>query len=316
MKKLKEGLLRDGSHNQNGAGITIMRKETKLALLFLLPALLIVWIQEIPPFIYALVYSLYHYNVAAQWTGIYFSGLENYRRLVFDPYVLIGFQKMFEFWAICIIEELIIGFVLALLLHRITRGKTIYRSVIIIPFAISSVVASYVWRLLLNPTFGVLTYYLNLIGVKLGDPFSNPSLAMLAVSLVNTWRWLPFMTLALLAGLEALPPEPYEAARTEGASALQRFRYITLPGLKNIIFILILIRTVWLFKEADVIHLITGGGPGLATQVIELRLYKIMFEQWDLGYACAITWIQFMISLAVVEVLSYYYSRMFRGRFE
>jgi len=291
-----------------------MKRTTKTALIFILPALLAVWGPESLLFIYAVFYVFYHYVLTKVFLGVYFNGLDNFRRLVFDPKFFHSMRITGIYVVFSLILETFAGLGIALLLNKEIRGKIIFRSLLILPMVTAPTVVAFIWKILLHPTLGVLNYLLSLIGIAPHDWLGNPSIALYTVVFIEFWQWTPFMALVLLAGLEALPPDPFEMAKTEGAGRWLVFRRITLPMLGPVFVIAVLIRMIWLFKYFDVIYTLTRGGPGVATNVVGMEIYRVAFREWNIGYGLTLGWIQLLIVLAIVEIFLYYCRDLFIRR--
>jgi multiple sugar transport system permease protein len=190
------------------------------------------------------------------------------------------------------------------------RGRSVFRSLLLVPMMLPAVVVGVVWRLMLNSNFGALNGTLKGIGVNT-DALTwtgSPKLAMASVIVADVWQWTPFMFLILLAGLQAIPQEPYEAALIDGASGWQTFRHVTLPLLKPAILIALLLRTMDLLRVFDQIFILTEGGPGFATETVSLYIYRTAFRFSNFGYAAAMSFVLLMIT----NVISVGYIRFLR----
>jgi multiple sugar transport system permease protein len=201
--------------------------------------------------------------------------------------------------------EFLLGLGLALLLNAQIRGRGFFRASLLVPMMLPPVVVGVVWRLMLNPDFGAINGTLKWFGVRTESLTwtASPRLAMLSVIAVDVWQWTPFVFLVLLAGLQAIPQEPYEAALIDGSSRWQTFRHVTLPLLKPAILIVLLLRTMDLLRVFDQIFILTEGGPGFATETISLYIYRTAFRFFDFGYAAAMSF----VLLALTNVVSAIY---------
>ena len=212
--------------------------------------------------------------------------------------------------AIALTFEFFIGLALALLLNAQMRGRSVIRAVLLLPMMLPAVVVGVVWRLMLNSNFGAVNGTLKGIGIN-ADALTwtaSPKLAMASVIVADVWQWTPFMFLILLAGLQAIPQEPYEAALIDGASAWQTFRHVTLPLLKPAILIALLLRTMDLLRVFDQIFILTEGGPGFATETVSLYIYRTAFRFSNFGYAAAMSF----VLLLITNVISVGYIRFLR----
>ncbi|WP_246830722.1 carbohydrate ABC transporter permease [Rhizobium binae] len=194
------------------------------------------------------------------------------------------------------LAELVLGLMLALAAQRITRGKGIVRTLMLMPILIPPVAIGNMWRLMYNPEFGIIAYLANqFAGVRL-DMLGSTSTALLAVIIVDVWHWTPFMFLILLAGLEGLPEEVIQASHLDGASSLQRLRFVVLPMLWPAIATAFVFRSIGAFKVFDQIYLLTSGGPGVSTEVLSLYVFKVFFQNNELGYGALLS----LVTIAVV----------------
>jgi len=280
-------------------------RQRALLLPFLLvaPAVAVLLALSIYPLIYSITVSL---QVAGAWS------LGNFARLLSDNFFLTAMAHTFVYAVAALTCEFLLGLGLALLLNSQIRGRGLFRAALLVPMMLPSVVAGVVWRLLLNPNFGAVNGTLKQIGIDT-EPLTwtaSPSLAMLSVIAVDVWQWTPFVFLVLLAGLQAIPQEPYEAALIDGSSRWQTFRHVTLPLLKPAILIVLLLRTMDLLRVFDQIFILTEGGPGFATETISLYIYRAAFRFFDFGYAAAMSF----VLLALTNVISAVYIRLLQRK--
>lgn len=261
---------------------------------FLLPGLLFLFVIDLIPLLYAAWVSLYEWWLV-QPRGIRFVGAGNYARLLRDPAFWQSVTVTTLFTVGAVVVELVVGFALALLFAQPFRFLRPLRVVLLLPLFVVPVVGATMWRVIFHPEMGVLNYYLGQLG--LGQPawLSDPTLALVSITLVDAWRTIPFMFLVLCAGLEVLPTELFEAAAVDGASRWQAFRHVTVPLLAYIMLVAVLIRGMDAFREFDIIFVLTAGGPGTATETIQLLAYRF-FGLGHMGLANAIG----MVTLALV----------------
>jgi multiple sugar transport system permease protein len=266
---------------------------------FLVPGVFFLLAIDMVPLVYSFWVSFYQWWLVRP-RDIRFLALGNYLSLAADP----AFRRsvlvtcIFTFGAV--LAEFLAGLALALLFAQPFRFLRPLRAVIMMPLFVVPVVGATMWRLILHPEMGVLNYYLGLLG--LGNPqwLADSTMAMFALILVDAWRTIPFMFLVILAGLETLPAELYEAARVDGASWLQSFRFITLPLLAYIMLVAVLIRGMDVFREFDIVFVLTGGGPGTATETIQMLNYRV-FGLGHMGQANAIG----IVTLILVALMCY-----------
>jgi len=230
---------------------------------------------------------------------LHFVGADNYALVGGDP----GFWDALRVSALYVTTttgiELVLGFALALVLSRRLRGLGIVRTLLIIPMAMTPVVVGLTWRLLYTPPFGLVNYSASLVGIDLPPMLTDPVLAFVAVVLVDVWQWTPFMMLLVLAGLQSLPNEPFEAAAVDGASRLQALRYLTIPMLKGIVLVALIFRGVDAFDTFDTIYVLTRGGPGTVTQTLTMFDFFQAFRWFHYGYAAAVAVIMLVMLWAV-----------------
>ncbi len=279
-----------------------IRRERWVPLLLLAPALIVLLALTVYPLLYAVRVSFRAADDEA-WT------LVNYARLFTDRFFAEALWHTFVYAGTAVTVEFFLGLGLAWLLDRHIRGRSLFRALLLIPMMIPPVVVGVIWRLLYNPNFGAINGTLQQWGIDTSALVwtASPRWALLSVILVDIWQWTPFMFLILLAGLQAIPQEPYEAALIDGSSAWHTFRHVTLPLLKPAILIALLLRTMDLLRIFDQIFILTQGGPGFATEVISLYIYKTAFRFFDFGYAVTMSFalllITNLISLAFIRLI-------------
>jgi len=282
------------------------RRALLLPLLFIAPAVAVLLVLSIYPLIYSVTISLQRETPSGvAW------GLGNFARLFTDNFFWTAMAHTFVYAVAALACEFLIGLGLALLLNAQIRGRGFFRASLLVPMMLPSVVVGVVWRLMLNPDFGAINGTLKQFGISTESLTwtASPKLAMLSVIAVDVWQWTPFVFLVLLAGLQAIPQEPYEAALIDGSSRWQTFRHVTLPLLKPAILIVLLLRTMDLLRVFDQIFILTEGGPGFATETISLYIYRTAFRFFDFGYAAAMSF----VLLALTNVISAIYIRLIQA---
>ena len=283
--------------------LRFMRTE-KHYLLLLAPLLIFVFAIAIYPLAFSFFISFFKFRLTDPDQVKTFLGLENYISAFRDPQVIKSVSNTLVFVFGTVTLELVVGLGLALLLASETRLMQFIRSSFLMPMAIPPLVVGLIWKSLYNVDFGVIPYYLKLMGLDVGrGPLGEFSTAMFAIILIDLWQWAPLLMFIFLAGLKSLPTEPYEAARVDGASRWQSFWSITLPMLKPTILIALLLRTTQSFKVFDIIFATTAGGPGTATTVLNYHIYTVGMTFFDMGYAAALA----NILLVIVAVFSVLY---------
>jgi len=232
-----------------------------------------------------------------------FVGARHFAALPGDPLVRAGMLNTTLFALLSVAAEMVLGFLLAYFVSRIVAGRVMYRTIFLLPILIPGIVIGAIWKLMYNPDFGIINQALGVVGLSGHDWLGDGRLAFLSVVAVDVWHWTPFVFLLLLAGLEALPQDPAEAARVDGASAWQELRYVTLPMMMPTIVVTLVFRLIVSFKVFDEIYLLTGGGPGTATEVVSFTIFRRFFTEDREGYGAAISVVVLFV-LALVSILA------------
>ena len=279
--------------------------------LFLIPALVLLAVLLLGPFLYMVGVSFTDLSYALPDHDGNFVGFDNYRRLMReDPVFWQSFITTLTFVFSVVSIEFVLGFALALLLFHHIQRRRIILTLLLIPMMLAPVAVGLMWKLMLQGEFGMLTHYLREIGL-LGPrtaPLGNYDLVMPTVMLVDVWEWTPFVTLVVLAGLLSQPREPFEAAVMDGARPWQVFRDITLPLMRPIIALVLLLRGIDAFKEFDKVFILTGGGPGTATELLSIYTWRVNFRNWNLGYGAVSA---FMVYLVVLILCAVFYKAIY-----
>lgn len=280
------------------------RRDQALGLALLAPTVLLFALLIFYPVAQSFFLSLHRVStltLRAQWIG-----LANYRALFADP----AFRRSFLntlIWTISAVSlQLVLGVGTALLLNGRLVGRSAARGLLLFPYLLPTAVAVLVWRWLFNDLYGLINYALMSIRV-ISAPvpwLSQSPNAMITVILVGTWKFFPFVVIAVLARLQSIPQSLYEAARIDGAGRWAQFWDITLPQLAGVLSVVILLRSIWDFKEFDLIYLMTGGGPGISTQTLPILVYRQAFQllNFGRGAAVAVTMFGFMLLFFAVHV--------------
>ncbi|MEU5590875.1 carbohydrate ABC transporter permease [Streptomyces chrestomyceticus] len=243
-----------------------------------------------------------------------FTGLHNYTEILGGD-VFWGRLGWTVVWTVaCVGVTFAIGLALANLLNRTLRGRTFYRLALILPWAIPAFVSVFTWRLLYNEKNGLLNKLLAGGGIDAVPWLNDPTWAKLSVIAVNVWLGVPFMLVALLGGLQSIPGELYEAAEMDGANAWQRFRNITLPGLRGVSSTVILLSTIWTFNMFPVIYLLTRGGPGDATEILVTYAYRLSFVDSPRDFSGSAAW--GVLILLLLSLIAVVYRRSLRKQGE
>jgi multiple sugar transport system permease protein len=219
-----------------------------------------------------------------------FVGLENYRFLLQDERFWNALQNTAYFTGVSVSAQLLLGLGIALLLNRSFRGKDWVRALILVPWVIPTVVSARMWEWIYNPEFGILNF---LLGAKI-NWLGTPGLALHAAIFADVWKTTPFVVILLLAGLQIIPRELYQAARVDGAGAWAAFRRITLPLLMPVLLVTLIFRMLDAWRVFDVIYVLTGGGPANTTETLSLYAYKMLFQTLQFGYGSALSVVTFL----------------------
>ncbi len=267
-----------------------------LAVQFHLPAFLALTLITLVPLLYTFRLSFYDYKLSEKGSKDVFVGLQNYVTLFQDEQFLNSLFRTFVFMVCAVALEVIIGILLALALNAIPKVKRLFTSMILIPMMVAPLVIGLMFNFFINPQFGLYVWLVNTLHLPLPTVLTSDSLtAMTVVILMDVWEWAPYLGLVFLAGLQSISGEYYEAAMVDGASDRQIFRHITLPLMKPVLTVGILLRAMEAFKEFDKPYVLTGGGPGNATEVIDLYTYRQAFVSFKFSYAAAICVVLFLI---------------------
>ena len=272
--------------------------------LYIAPAFLVLIVILIYPLGYSFWLSFHKWTLRDFIYGVPWVGLQNYLTLFSNPDFIASLRITFTFVISAISIEFTLGMGLALLLNQNLKCKGIIRSFILMPMMCTNVVIGLTWRLLFNYEFGIINYYLTQINLKPVEWLSSPDLAMISVIIVDVWNTTSFVTLMLLAGLQSMPDEPFEAARIDGASAWQTFIYLTLPLLRPTILVTLLWRIIDTFRIFDVVYLLTAGGPAHATETVSIYVYNYGFKSFNLGYASSASFIMITIMIVIGGILA------------
>ncbi|MGR3933261.1 carbohydrate ABC transporter permease [Streptomyces sp. BRA346] len=234
-----------------------------------------------------------------------FTGLDNLTAVLKDEVFLDRLLWTVTWTVSCVAVTFCLGLGLAVLLNRRFAGRAVYRSLLILPWAVPAFVSVFAWRLLYNERNGILNKILDGGGIDAVPWLNDPTLAKVSVIAVNVWIGVPFMLVALLGGLQSIPGERYEAAEMDGASPWQRFRHITLPGLRPVSSTVVLLSTIWTFNMFPVIYLLTRGGPGDTTEILVTYAYRISFVNSPRDYAAASAWGVFILLILMLFAVVY-----------
>ncbi len=269
-------------------------------LLLLAPAALILCAVLLYPLLYALRLSLFEFSLARPYLGETFVGLRNYVDIFTRADFWRALGRTLLLTGVAVNVELALGFGLALLMNRPLAGITVFRTMAALPVFLTPVAVGYTWKFILSTDFGVLNHVLGLAGFGPYSPLGSVTAALPTIMVVDIWQHTPFALFLCLAGLKGLPPEPFEAARIDGATPWQVVRHLTIPLLRPVILVILAIRSYDVLKTFDTVYVLTGGGPADASTVLSVLLYREAFVQLNTGYAAALSWVVLLVTLGVV----------------
>ena len=255
--------------------------------LALLPALVVVLGLVMFPSLYMFNLSFRDYFLTNPNAGRPWVGLENYRRLFTDSRFHDAALRTGIYTTISVGVSMVAGIALGKFISLGFRGGNTLRTLLIVPLVTTPLVVGAAFRFMLDADFGVINYYLGVVGLPELQWLSDPMLALPMTALVDAWQWTPFVALIVAAGIETLPPEPFEAARIDRASRWQEMRYLTIPMLRPLLTIAFLIRFMDAFREFDKIFILTAGGPGTSSETLPIYLWRFSFSYFEMGFAAA-----------------------------
>lgn len=305
------------SSSSIAAGGTVARRSwlprwltAESALGWLMPVVVLLLVFGVYPLLYSIWLTLQERSrVTRQFE---FVGLKQWALALSDPRTWDSFQVTLTYTLVCLVFQVVLGMGIALLLDTERRGYGLLRSLMTLPLVVPPAVTGLMFLLMEDAQFGVLSYYLKLFGIidPLNPILANNDTALIGVMLADIWQWTPFMVLIFLAGLRALPKEPYEAAAIDGASAIQAFRMITLPLLGRVIAVAVLIRSIDLFRVYDYVYVMTSGGPGTETETLSFYAGRL-FTLANFPYAATLA----LIVLISLNVMASIFIKLFKVRF-
>lgn len=268
--------------------------------IFMAPAAAVLAAALVWPLLYSVWLSFHEWKLGMPLDAAEFNGLENYRILLSDPDTLVSLKVTLLFAFAVVFLEVTLGVGLALMLDRPLRGMSALRTAFIMPMMIAPIVVGLMWRYLYDQQFGPLAQLFRHFGAESPPWLTSPHWALPSVIIADVWQWTPFIFILALAALQGLPRSVMEAARVDGASVWQTVWMVKLPLILPVIIVAALLRLIDAFKVLEVIFIMTSGGPGLATEIMSMRIYKTAFEFQQLGRASALS----NLLLLVVAVIS------------
>lgn len=276
--------------------------ERNLKVLFPLPAVTFVMVMMLFPVLYTLFLSFTNWNLTSGMP-LNFVWFRSYLRVLKEPRFLNAIGRTFSFTAIALSAETLLGLALALLLNREFKGKSLVKLILLLPLVATPVAIGIVWNLFFDPTIGLANFVLTQLGLPKSAWVSSSATVIPSLALVDIWQWTPMITLIVLAGLAALSQEPYESARVDGASNFQIFSHITLPMIAPTLLTAMILRAIDALKTFDIIYAMTGGGPGYASETMNVMAFKYSFEYFRMGQASVILVFLFLLVLLLSIVI-------------
>jgi multiple sugar transport system permease protein len=281
---------------------------TTFALLMLAPAMLLLMLVLLYPAYVAFQSSFYRIETITRHET--FVGLNNYAKLLYQPEFWMAFRRSLVWTIGAISTQMVCGIAVALVLHQQVKGRNFVRGLVLFPYLVPAIVAVLTWRWIFSDTVGVANWLLvDFLGViDQPIPWFNPGWVTVAVIIMSLWKYLPYWALFVLARLQTMPIELHEAAQIDGATAWQRFWFITLPWIMPVVIVLLVLRSIWAFNEFDMVYLPARGGPLSETTTIPVLIRQIAWEQNDIGHAAAVA----MAMLIMVALLTNFYFWVYR----
>jgi multiple sugar transport system permease protein len=282
---------------------TLEARDARTGLALIAPAVLLFLVLIAYPLVAALALSFF--KIYTPTLSGPFVGLDNYVALLGSGEFWKALRVSFVYAGSTLVLQMLVGVAVALMLHQRLFMRSLARSLVLFPYLLSTVVAVLVWQWLFNDLYGMLNHLLLRIGLVAApvDWLGSMPNALLSVILVSTWKFFPFVVIAVLARLQSIPTSLYEAAMIDGGGPMARFWDITLPQLRGVLMVVVLLRAIWDFKEFDLIFLLTGGGPVTSTQTLPILVYREAFPLSQMGMAATIALC--MLAIMVVAMIAY-----------
>ena len=271
--------------------------ERSLQIWFPLPAIVFVGMLMVFPVLYTIFLSFTNWNLTSG-SPLSLVGFRSYARVLSEPRFLNALGRTFLFTGFAVIVETVLGVAIALILNRAFVGKGLAKLLLLLPLVATPVAVGIVFNLFFDPTIGLVNFLLDSVGLPQGLWVSSASTVLPALVIVDVWQWTPMITLIVLAGLAGMSSEPIEAAHVDGASEWQILRYVTIPMLMPVILTAVILRLIDALKTFDIIFAMTGGGPGYASETLNIMAYKYSFEYFRMGQSSVVLVVLFMVVFA------------------
>ncbi len=267
---------------------------------FVLPALITVGAVIVFPWVFTLWMSTNQWQLGGEQS---FVGFDNYLRLAADMRFWESMWHTVVYTVLSVVAPMVLGTIAALVFDSKLPMRGLLRGIFVMPMMATPVAVALVWTMMYHPQLGVLNYLLSLVGIPPQEWIFNQNTVIPSLVAVETWQWTPLVMLIVLGGLASMPRDPFESAEIDGANGWQKFRYITLPMILPFIMVAVIIRSIDALKSFDIIYAMTQGGPGTASETINIYLYNVAFSYYDIGYASAIAVVFFIVIIAMSLVL-------------
>jgi multiple sugar transport system permease protein len=275
--------------------LKFLSTDSSVGVLLIAPLLLWVFLTLFYPLVFTIQLSFT--NVRYVGTPYNYVGLQNYRSVLTDSDFYSSLIRTGIWTAANVVLQIVGSLIVAVVLNQEFVGKTFLRNWIVLPWVLPTVVLAIMWTWILDPTLGIVNYILQASKITTGPVkfLATPSYVLATVIIINVWRWTPYLAIIVLAALQSIPKELYEAAAVDGATALQRFRFITLPSIRSTLAVLTLFSTLWSSNIFDTIWLLTGGGPLNYSRTLPLYIYRVSFQKFRFNLGAASSVLFFII---------------------
>lgn len=281
--------------------LSIAKQERRFALTLALPGLLAMIVLVVGPLLYMFYNSMFIRTLAAP-VPARFDWFNNYGRVFTDTRFWNAFGNTMIIMAVGIPVQSLLGLTMALLLSKPFRGSRLVVALFLIPVMITPIVSGFQWRILLDQRYGPVNYVIGLFGVEPFSWLAEPLLAKISILIMDTWQWTPFVTVVLLAGLSAIPKQVYEASSVDGSTQREVLFRVTLPLLKPMFSLVVLLRIIFIFKIFDPVYILTGGGPGVSTETLSLLTYIRGFKNFNVGITSTLAVVQLIIMIIIAKL--------------
>ncbi len=275
--------------------------ERNAAWLFPLPAVIALIVLILLPMLANFVIALHDWFIGRDPT---FIGLQNFTDAFADRRFYNGIRNTLLFTGVAVPVQLVLGMAIAVLFSREMPAKGLIRTIILLPMVATPVAIALIWALMFNPSLGVLNHFLESLGLARSLWVADSNLALPSLIMVDVWQWTPMVSLILIAALQGVPSEHYEAARIDGANGWQAFWHVTLPAVRGAVVVALILRCIDALKTFDIIYVITGGGPGTATETLNVYAFRTGFEFFRAGYAATLLIFLMFLVLGIAIVLN------------